>query len=218
MGRWLSNPLMMLQQALIMLPAILFSLSMHEFAHALAADKQGDMTPRLQGRLTLNPAAHIDWMGLVMLLFAGFGWARPVRVNPNNYRNRKYGDLIVSLAGPMMNLLLAFIFSAVYSAIAVFMPWVSPYVMMIFGSFVTINCVLFAFNLIPLPPLDGFSILRPLLRRINWNLPSTLERYGSILLIVLLISGVTSGLISLVNQLVGDNFVAIFYRLFSAMR
>lgn len=218
MGRWLSNPLMMLQQALIMLPAILFSLSMHEFAHALAADKQGDMTPRLQGRLTLNPAAHIDWMGLVMLLFAGFGWARPVRVNPNNYRNRRYGDLIVSLAGPMMNLLLAFIFSAVYSAIAVFMPWVSPYVMMIFGSFVTINCVLFAFNLIPLPPLDGFSILRPLLRRINWNLPSTLERYGSILLIVLLISGVTSGLISLVNQLVGDNFVAIFYRLFSAMR
>lgn len=218
MGRWLSNPLMMLQQALIMLPAILFSLSMHEFAHALAADRQGDMTPRLQGRLTLNPAAHIDWMGLVMLLFAGFGWARPVRVNPNNYRNRKYGDLIVSLAGPMMNLLLAFIFSAVYSAIAVFMPWVSPYVMMVFGSFVTINCVLFAFNLIPLPPLDGFSILRPLLRRINWNLPSTLERYGSILLIVLLISGVTSGLISLVNQLVGDNFVAIFYRLFSAMR
>lgn len=217
MGRWMFNPLAMLEQTLIMLPAILFSLSMHEYAHALAADRQGDMTPRMSGRLTLNPAAHIDWLGLAMLIFAGFGWAKPVQVNPYHFRNRKFGDIIVSLAGPMMNLMLAFIFAAIYSAVMVFMPWVSYYPMAILGAFVTINCVLFAFNLIPVPPLDGFSLLRPLLRRINWNLPGLLERYGSLLLILLLFTGISSRLVSFVVSVLGNNLISIFTRLFMAM-
>lgn len=217
MSNWIYNPLAMLMQTMLTLPAILFSLSMHEYAHALAADRQGDMTPRFTGRLTLNPAAHIDWVGLAMLIFAGFGWAKPVHVNPSNFRNRKYGDILVSVAGPMMNLTLAFIFAAIYSAVVVFLPGLSQYVKIMLYSFVSINCVLFAFNLIPVPPLDGFSLLRPVLRNISWRLPSTLERYGPMILILLLFTGMTSRVVGYVVNIIGGNFIVIFMRLFSAI-
>lgn len=91
------------------LPAVFLAFSVHEFAHAFTAYRMGDHTPRFQGRLTLDPLAHVDWIGLIMFLIFGFGWARPVQVNPSNFKNRKWGDILVSLAGPISNLILAFI-------------------------------------------------------------------------------------------------------------
>ena len=90
------------------LPAIFLAFSFHEFAHAFVAYHMGDATPKLQGRLTLDPLSHVDWIGLIMFVIFGFGWAKPVQVNPSNFKNRKWGDILVSLAGPMANIFLAF--------------------------------------------------------------------------------------------------------------
>ncbi|MBQ3414236.1 MAG: site-2 protease family protein [Clostridia bacterium] len=108
---------------LLTIPGLLIAITFHEFAHAFAADKLGDDTPRREGRLSLNPIAHLDPVGSVLLLFAGFGWGKPVRVNPKNYTRKmsmEAGDAIVSFAGPLMNIILAFIFSCIYCAIAKF--------------------------------------------------------------------------------------------------
>lgn len=107
------------------LPAVLIAITFHEFAHAFAATKLGDDTPKMQGRLTLNPFSHIDPIGFVLLLFAGFGWGKPVQINSRNF-DRKYselsGDAIVAVAGPIMNFLLAIVFSLIYIAIFKFAP------------------------------------------------------------------------------------------------
>ena len=95
----------------LMLPGIVIGLSFHEFAHAWMSDKLGDPTPRRQGRLTLNPIAHIDWIGFLMLLIAGFGWGQPVQIDPSYYKNRRRDEFLVGIAGVTMNLILAVIFS-----------------------------------------------------------------------------------------------------------
>ncbi len=110
---------------LLTLPAVLVAITFHEFAHAFAADKLGDDTARTQGRLNLNPLSHIDPIGFALLLFAGFGWGKPVQINPNNF-DRKYsvatGEAIVAIAGPLMNFFLAIVFSIIYALIYKFAP------------------------------------------------------------------------------------------------
>ena len=110
---------------LLTLPAVLIAITFHEFAHAFAATKLGDDTPRMQGRLNLNPLSHIDPIGFVLLLFAGFGWGKPVQINPRNF-DRRYsmeaGEAIVSFAGPLMNFILAIIFALIYAAVYKFAP------------------------------------------------------------------------------------------------
>ncbi|MGQ9496971.1 MAG: site-2 protease family protein [Desulfotomaculales bacterium] len=167
------------------MPAILIGLTLHEFAHACVADHLGDRTARAAGRLTLNPLVHIDVLGFILLFIAGFGWAKPVPINPYNFRgNIKRGVLLVSLAGPVSNFIVACIAAA---ALAVFphdlvagrlLQWV-----------IYINVVLAVFNLIPVPPLDGSKILAGLLPgRQAWLI--YLEQYGVLLLLVLMITGV----------------------------
>ena len=110
---------------LLTIPGVLIAITFHEFAHAFAADKLGDDTPRLEGRLSLNPTSHLDPVGSIMLLFAGFGWGKPVRVNPRNYNrdiSMEKADAIVSVAGPAMNMLLAIIFTFIYCSISKFFP------------------------------------------------------------------------------------------------
>ena len=152
---------------LLTIPGVLIALTFHEFAHAWAANKLGDETPRLQGRLNLNPLSHIDPVGFVLLLFAGFGWGKPVQINPRNF-DRKYsmeaGEAIVSIAGPLMNFFLAIVFGIIY---ALLYKFASVFVLTQAGAIVTsmliysimINIGLGVFNLIPLPPLDGSKIL-----------------------------------------------------------
>ena len=152
---------------LLTLPAVLIAITFHEFAHAFAADKLGDDTARRQGRLNLNPLSHIDPIGMIMLIFAGFGWGKPVEIDPRNFnRNIKMpvAEAIVAAAGPIMNFILAIIFGVIYVSVMKFAP------MFIFTQFggmviillrvcISINIGLGIFNLIPLPPLDGSKIL-----------------------------------------------------------
>ena len=157
---------------LLSVPGILIAITFHEFAHAYVADKLGDDTPRNQGRLTLNPLGHLDPIGSVMLLFAGFGWGKPVEVNPRNYDRRMSmdkADAIVSIAGPLMNFVLSIILTIIYCAIykfsynAIETSQVLKIVMSMIFYAISINVGLGLFNLIPLPPLDGSKVIKPLL-------------------------------------------------------
>jgi len=102
---------------LLRLPAVFLAISFHEYAHALAAFRLGDPTPRNMGRLTLDPLVHVDWIGLALFAVFGFGWAKPVRVNPSNFKNKKWGDVLVSLAGPTANLFLAAVGALAYAVL-----------------------------------------------------------------------------------------------------
>jgi Zn-dependent protease len=190
----MSDPLTIVMYLL----ALVMSLSVHEFAHAWSAYELGDMTPRDHGRLTLNPIAHLDPMGTVMLLFMvlagwGIGWGKPVQVNPFNLRpNPRLGMGLTSVAGPFSNLVLAAL-----AAIPLRLNWAMPGLL---GSFlfvvVLVNVSLALFNLIPLPPLDGFGVLQGLLAtfRTRWAYEwgrrlDSVANYGPLLLLGLLAIG-----------------------------
>jgi Zn-dependent protease len=172
-----------------MLPAIVLGLTFHEYAHGLAAYKLGDNTARSQGRLTINPAAHVDPVGLILLFLAGFGWAKPVPINPLNFKgDMRRGVLLVSLAGPATNLLLAIAAAIIWGALA---GLKLPYFNDIMMYMIQINVVLAIFNLIPVPPLDGSKILAGILPgRQEWLYK--MEAYGMIILIVLIFTGAIS--------------------------
>ena len=146
---------------LLTLPAVIIAITFHEYAHAYAADKLGDDTPRMQGRLNLNPMSHLDPVGFMLLMFAGFGWGRPVQINPRNFnRNVRMdkGEAIVSIAGPLMNFILAIVSAIILGAIYMFAPARFLMSTILLQELVIINIGLGVFNLIPLPPLDGSKI------------------------------------------------------------
>ena len=162
---------------------VLIAFPLHELAHAVAADRLGDPTPRQYGRITLNPLAHIDPMGSLLMLLFGFGWAT-TPVNPNLLRgNRQVGSIIVSAAGPLSNLLLAAVIAIPFRA-DIFSASLFWEILYYFGI---INLFLFVFNLLPIPPLDGFNILANLLPTSMRNPLMVLSQYGSLLLLLVLI-------------------------------
>ncbi|MBI9044352.1 MAG: site-2 protease family protein [Anaerolineaceae bacterium] len=177
----------------------MIAFTVHEFAHAFVADSFGDTTPRQHGRLTLNPAAHLDLMGSLMLLFAGFGWAKPVPVNPHALQRRSRSAMMwVSFAGPASNLLLAFLAAIPlrFGLIPFIAKWPAmfPSPSKFLFDFLTINILLALFNLIPISPLDGEKIL-------SYFLPSswarTLEQiqpYGPMILMILIFAGPLVGI------------------------
>ena len=179
LGR-LSNPSWLIAVAVI----ILVALPVHEMAHAAMAVQLGDPTPRMQGRYTFNPIAHIDPFGALLILFAGFGWAKPVQWNPNNIEvDVRVGTILVAAAGPVSNLLLA-------AVAAFFVPFAEiPMLKQILTSFVWINTLLFVFNLIPIPPLDGSHILFALLPGDNFELRMFLGRFGFLILLATIYLG-----------------------------
>jgi len=173
---------------------LIIAFTIHEFSHAFIANALGDDTPRLAGRLTLNPFAHLDLMGTLMLLFAGFGWAKPVPVNPYNLRQKnKAGLMMVSIAGPISNLIMAVIAAlplrfglvSYFSTSINFLPTFGQFLL----EFVVINITLFLFNLIPLAPLDGEKVLTFFL---SPNLARSYEKirpYGPIILLAIVFIG-----------------------------
>ena len=169
------------------LPGLVIALVIHEYAHAKAADVMGDFTPRMTGRLTLNPMAHIDPIGLIMLLVVRFGWAKPVMINARNFRNWRQGELLVAVAGPVANLLVAFI-SLLAMAVLFKLGMFSEGVRLVLSMMVLFNVNFAIFNMLPLPPLDGSKVLMVLLPgRLAYKLMS-LERYSFIILIFLMMT------------------------------
>lgn len=182
---------------LVTLPAILIAITFHEFAHAFAADRLGDDTPRRQGRLTLNPLAHIDPVGFVLLIVAGFGWGKPVQINPVKFKRNismNKGEVIVSIAGPLMNFVLAII-STIFMALVFKFNWFSNVdvkaywlIILFILELILINVGLGVFNLIPLPPLDGSKIISGIL---PYNARSWFEKNSQIFYIVFVIIWLT---------------------------
>ena len=174
-----------LVRVLKILPGIILGLTVHEYCHALVALMCGDSTAKEQGRITLNPLKHIDPLGFIMLIFAGFGWAKPVQFNENNLRNPRIDVIKIALAGPLSNALIAMIVSVIY---VLFSSSISSLRIVdeIFRSAIFINWALFVFNLIPLPPLDGSHLLLSQFKKYP-VLYNALYKYGSFLLFGLVI-------------------------------
>jgi len=184
------SPMDWVMDKVILLPAIMIGLSFHEFAHAFAADRLGDKTPRLQGRVTINPVAHVDFFGLIALFFIGFGWGKPVEVHIRR------DSIIVDLAGVTTNLLLAIGFAGILRLLItyqyVFMSSaMGDIVIEMLLAVVSINIVLMIFNLLPIPPLDGFGIITEVfnLREKEWYYQ--IYDKGFMILLILIIFNVT---------------------------
>ncbi|OGK10604.1 hypothetical protein A2767_07295 [Candidatus Roizmanbacteria bacterium RIFCSPHIGHO2_01_FULL_35_10] len=168
-----SNPLLFF----VYLVALLVAIAVHEFSHAYAADYLGDPTPRLAGRLKLNPLVHIDGLGLLFLLFFGFGWGKPVGFDPYNLKNPRKDAAIISLAGPFSNFVLAILLSLI-------LRLTSAYFLLV--PMISLNVILGVFNLLPIHPLDGFKIVGGLLSDEKAHEWYQLERYGMIFLLMLI--------------------------------
>lgn len=174
------------------LPGIVIAMVVHEYAHARVAYALGDYTPRLQGRLTLNPAAHVDPIGLAMLFIVHFGWAKPVQINPMNFSNPRRDDILVSLAGPASNLITSFIALIILVLLAKFDFPFSEGVLVVFNLIIVYNINFAIFNMLPIPPLDGSHILRNLLPYEMARAYEQLERYSFIFLIIIIATPVLS--------------------------
>ena len=178
------------------IPALLFAISIHEYAHAQCADSMGEPTARYMGRLTFNPMAHLDPIGAILLVVAGFGWAKGVPINVNNFRNRREGILKVSFAGPAANLFLCFL-AALMMALLGRMGMLSDGLYKFLFWMQLYNVWFAFFNLIPVPPLDGSRILSELLpAKQSWQFNEIVDRYGFYILIALVFTGITSMIIN----------------------
>lgn len=217
---YIQNPSELLA-LLLTLPGVLIAITFHEFAHAFVADKLGDDTPRRQGRLSLNPLAHIDPMGFLMLIFVHFGWGKPVEIDPRNFkRNRSMSaqEALVALAGPVMNIIIAFILTIILFAVGTFsgsfITTTAGYLTMVaIQMAIAVNVGLGVFNLVPLPPLDGSKILMHFLpyNAKNWFMNNQQLFYVIFLvlwvtnlvsyIIAPVINGVSSGIYWLVAQI-----------------
>lgn len=185
----LNNPLLVL----LWFAALILAITFHEFAHAYVADRLGDPTPGLQGRLTLNPRAHLDPIGTLMILFAHFGWGKPVQFDPYNLQNPRRDAGFISIAGPVSNLLFAIIAAILYHVLSFTVPLLPAAIMVLMTIFLTflkilaiLNVNLAIFNLIPIHPLDGFKIVGGILPEEYARQWYELETYGYIFLIFLI--------------------------------
>lgn len=195
-----SSPLLFLIWAV----GLILAISVHEYAHARIADQLGDPTPRSQGRLTLNPAAHLDPLGTLALLFLGFGWGRPVMFDPYNLRSPRRDSALIAIAGPISNLLFAAILSVIIKVFPI------PHLLdSIFSILITMNITLAIFNLVPIFPLDGEKILGGILPKdLYREFAAIMSQYGTIILILMLlpIAGGTSPISALISPVI--SFVA----------
>lgn len=202
-----SNPGAWFLDKLMILPGIIVGLSFHEFAHAAMSNALGDPTPKMQGRLTINPRAHIDPFGFIALMFCGFGWGVPVEIDPRYYKHRRRDELLVSVAGVVMNLIIAVAFGVILRILFKSMPniydmsWGETLVG-ILVNVVMINIILMIFNLLPVPPLDGFGIITEIfnLRKYEWYY--NVYEKGYLILLALIIFNVTDYILT-----PGANFV-----------
>ena len=210
---------------LMMLPGLILALTFHEFAHAKMADRLGDPTPEGQGRLTLNPMAHMDPAGTICLLFAGFGWGKPVQVNPSYFRNPVRDNMLVALAGPVMNFILAFVLFIILAIISLATPalqlmltssasmWTIIYEIVFYAAM--LNVSLGVFNLIPVPPLDGSKIFAYFLKGKAREFLYTLEQYSWIIIMVLFVTEIPSYIVTLLVGWISQGMLMIIGWIFN---
>lgn len=211
---------------LLTLPGLLVAITFHEFAHAYAADKLGDDTPRMQGRLSLNPLSHLDPVGSILLLFAHFGWGKPVEINPRNFDRRytmEQGEAIVSAAGPIMNFILAIIISIIlyavneFAGISFLQSSRGLVIIEMLTYAVIVNVGLGVFNLLPLPPLDGSKIF---INFMPYNVKSWILNNSHIFYIIFLfiwITGIAGVIVSPIIDAITSGLFAVvgwFFGLF----
>ena len=218
--QYAQNPMQLLA-LLLTLPGVIVAITFHEFAHAFAADKLGDDTPRRQGRLNLNPLSHIDPIGFFMLIFVHFGWGKPVEINPTNF-NRKRSmsaqEAIVALAGPVMNILIAIILTIVLFAINAFVPTfvisqIGVLVVLTLQMAISVNIGLGVFNLVPLPPLDGLKVLMHFL---PYDAKTWFMEHRQIFYIIFVVLWVTNLISYIISPVINVVYRGI-YSLVSAM-
>ncbi|MEF9919165.1 MAG: site-2 protease family protein [Eubacterium sp.] len=197
---------------LLSLPGILLAISFHEMAHGYAADAMGDPTPKLAGRLTVNPLKHIDPIGFISMMVFRFGWAKPVPVNPNNFKNRKKGMIVVALSGCLTNLLLGFLSLIV---IYIVVPFANVTLVTILQYIYMYNIFFAIFNLIPIPPLDGSQVLGEFLSPKAYMKYHDFSRYGMFVLLLLMITGVFGMIINPIFNGVDTLFKLILNPIFS---
>lgn len=195
---------------LLLAVPLLYSVILHEIAHGLVASWFGDNTAKYSGRLTLNPMAHLDLMGTLMLFFVGFGWAKPVPVNYNNLNNSRFGIMAVALAGCITNILLA--------TVAIFLMQLqvfntNPAFATIFPIVIKINIILAAFNLIPIPPLDGSKVLMGFLPEEAQSNLARIEPYGFFIIIILLYTGILYPVIDFIQSIL-YGLIGLFFGIF----
>lgn len=202
----LGSPSLYILNKALLLPGILVGLSFHEFAHAWVSDKLGDPTPKLQGRLSVSPAAHIDPIGFIAIIFIGFGWGKAVQIDPSYYKNKKQGQILVSLAGVTMNLVIAIVFTIIFKLLLDFggMRLTSlgfdQYIMKIVFYTIYINIILMIFNLLPIPPLDGFGIVTELFDLRKYDFYYKIYNNGFLILMILILFNFTDRVLTpLVN-------------------
>lgn len=220
--QYAQNPMELLA-LLLTLPGVIIAITFHEFAHAYVADKLGDDTPRRQGRITLNPLAHIDPVGFFMLIFVHFGWGKPVEINPTNF-NRKRSmtkqEMLVALAGPLMNIIIALILTIILFAINTFAPsftitMTGLIISLVLQMAISVNIGLGIFNLIPLPPLDGSKIF---INFMPYNARRWIQEHEQIFYIVFLViwfTGMASFIISPIIDGISSGIFWLVSKIFS---
>ncbi len=193
------------------LPALLFCLSVHEFAHAYTAYKLGDRTQKAMGRLTLNPFSHIDIAGFICIALFGFGWGKPVMIDDRNFKNKAAGNALTAFAGPCSNIIMAILFTIILKILlitGVILPTINSVVGSIILNMLILtiqfNVVFAIFNLIPIPPFDGSRILYFFLPVKGREYMYKIEQYSFIIVLVILVTGIGSKLVSpIVNFVLG---------------
>lgn len=200
------DPMQALLYVLVSFLAMCVAISFHEWAHAFTSYRLGDPTARNMGRMSIDPFRHIDWIGAVMFVLFGFGWAKPVVVNSKKLKHFRRDDILISLAGPLMNLLLAFVFTGVWLFVRVEGEWYT----LIMSYLISMNLNFALFNVLPVPPLDGFHVVTSLFVKKNYAVVDFLQKYGYLLLILL----VFSGALDVVLGWAGSGLYGLFMRFY----
>ncbi|MCL2216739.1 MAG: site-2 protease family protein [Defluviitaleaceae bacterium] len=206
-----------IREMMLLLPALIIAFTIHELCHGLAAYALGDSTAKKDGRLSLNPIRHIDPLGLLFIMLVGFGWAKPVIINPANLKNPKVDMALIAFSGPLSNFIMAFLSLLIAYPLFILAPGLPMYVVNVIFTFARINIVLGIFNMLPVPPLDGSKVIAGLLPDSVYRSLPPAGNYGMLLLLILMLTGVTSTVIFPIINTVFEAFILIVVRFYDLL-